>query len=236
MEQTKPVRRGSGKRERLVEGAGSVPRAGGRAHDARRCRVVADVPLGNVYYYFKTKDQLVEAALEAHADAMREMLRSAERHRTPRARRKAMVRVFGEQRDVVDSRRKHMRPDSRCEMSFKCRCAFVSEHTFVAEALKFRRPKRTRRGEDSSTDKARLLGLASGSQGDGGRERAAHRSPDRTQEKPSRPALATAHASGHAYPRCTLCAETAHPARDRFCIGAPSGRTSGMATHRYWRA
>ena len=26
----------------------------------------ADVPVGNVYYYFKTKDQLVEAALGAH--------------------------------------------------------------------------------------------------------------------------------------------------------------------------
>jgi hypothetical protein len=74
VEQTKTVGRGSGKRERLVEGAqGSW----------------------NVYY-FKTKDQLVEATLEAHADAMREMLRSAERHRTPRARLKAMVRAFGE--------------------------------------------------------------------------------------------------------------------------------------------
>jgi TetR/AcrR family transcriptional repressor of nem operon len=61
----------------------------------------ADVPLGNIYYYFKTKDQLVEAALEAHTHAAREMLRSAERHRTPRARLKAMVRALAEQRDVV---------------------------------------------------------------------------------------------------------------------------------------
>ena len=30
--------------------------------------LAADVPVGNVYYYFKTKDQLVEAAIKAHGD------------------------------------------------------------------------------------------------------------------------------------------------------------------------
>ena len=30
----------------------------------------ADVPVGNVYYYFKTKDQLVEAAIDAHAQEL----------------------------------------------------------------------------------------------------------------------------------------------------------------------
>src|SRR5207302_1869323 len=41
------------------------------------------------------------AALEAHTQAAREMVQSAERHRTPRARLKAMVRALSEQRDVV---------------------------------------------------------------------------------------------------------------------------------------
>jgi TetR/AcrR family transcriptional regulator, transcriptional repressor for nem operon len=105
VEQTKTVGRGSGKRERLVEGAqGAFHEQGVERTTLADVASRADVPLGNVYYYFKTKDQLVEAALEAHADAMREMLRSAERHRTPRARLKAMVRAFGEQRDVVAQR------------------------------------------------------------------------------------------------------------------------------------
>ena len=98
MEDTKTVRRGSGKRERLVEGAqGAFHEQGVERTTLSDVASRADVPLGNVYYYFKTKDQLVEAALEAHADAMRETLRSAERHRTPRARLKAMVRAFGKQ-------------------------------------------------------------------------------------------------------------------------------------------
>ena len=105
MERTETVGRGSGKRERLVEGAqGAFHEQGVERTTLADVASRADVPLGNVYYYFKTKDQLVEAALESPADAMREMLQSAERHRTPRARLKAMVRAFGEQRDVVAQR------------------------------------------------------------------------------------------------------------------------------------
>ena len=52
----------------------------------------AKVPVGNVYYYFKTKDQLVEAAIEARAREVQEMLELAPaRHRTPRARLRALV-------------------------------------------------------------------------------------------------------------------------------------------------
>jgi AcrR family transcriptional regulator len=60
-ERTRP-----GKRERLVAGAREVLHAQGVerttladiAHDA-------DVPVGNVYYHFKTKDALIEAAVES---------------------------------------------------------------------------------------------------------------------------------------------------------------------------
>ena len=59
---------------------------------------------GNVYYYFKTKDDLVEAAIEAHTREIEAMLASLERHRTPKARLKALVRTFIEQRDLAAER------------------------------------------------------------------------------------------------------------------------------------
>ena len=40
-----------------------------------------DVPAGNVYYYFKTKDELVAASIDAHALEIEAMLASLDRHR-----------------------------------------------------------------------------------------------------------------------------------------------------------
>jgi TetR/AcrR family transcriptional regulator, transcriptional repressor for nem operon len=61
----------------------------------------AEVPAGNVYYYFKTKDDLVEAAIGAHLAEIEAMLASLERHRSPQARLKALVRAFVGQRTLV---------------------------------------------------------------------------------------------------------------------------------------
>jgi AcrR family transcriptional regulator len=61
----------------------------------------ADVPVGNVYYYFKTKDELIEAAIDAGAQAVRAGLASLEHHRTPKARLKAFVGMLVEQRDLA---------------------------------------------------------------------------------------------------------------------------------------
>ncbi len=47
---------------------------------------VADVPPGNVYYYFKTKDEVIAAVIEAHAQQVRTTLASIDaRHRSPKA-------------------------------------------------------------------------------------------------------------------------------------------------------
>ncbi len=91
-----------GKRERLVEGARRML----HAHGAETTTIAdiagaADVPVGNVYYYFKTKDELVEAAIAAHAEEIATTLARLERHRTPRARLKAFVRMLGEQRELT---------------------------------------------------------------------------------------------------------------------------------------
>ena len=61
----------------------------------------ADVPVGNVYYYFKTKDELVEAAIDGHTHDIHAVLGSLERHRTPQSRLKALVRALTDQAELA---------------------------------------------------------------------------------------------------------------------------------------
>ena len=82
---------GLGKRERLIAGACRVLHEQGvEATTLADIAQAADVPVGNVYYYFKTKDELIEAAIDAHADHIQTVLAEFERHRSPRARLKAL--------------------------------------------------------------------------------------------------------------------------------------------------
>src|SRR5205814_6830825 len=53
------------------------------------------------YYYFKTKDELVEAAIDSRAEDVRTLLDSLKRHRTPRARLKGLVRALTDQRELA---------------------------------------------------------------------------------------------------------------------------------------
>jgi AcrR family transcriptional regulator len=82
-----------GKRERLVAGARQVIHQQGveRTTIADVARA-ADVPAGNVYYYFKTKDELVGATIDSQLHEAHGLLESLERHRTPEARLKALIR------------------------------------------------------------------------------------------------------------------------------------------------
>ena len=61
----------------------------------------ADVPVGNVYYYFKTKDELVAAAIGSHEEVMSSAFAELNKHRTPRARLRAYIRMLTDQRDLV---------------------------------------------------------------------------------------------------------------------------------------
>jgi AcrR family transcriptional regulator len=93
----------SGKRERLVESAVALlHQQGVQRTTLAEIAHVADVPVGNVYYYFKTKDELVAAAIEAHLgqiDGALEQISAA--HRTPKARLKAFVAMVTEQRQLA---------------------------------------------------------------------------------------------------------------------------------------
>ncbi|AGS67526.1 TetR family transcriptional regulator [Streptomyces collinus Tu 365] len=95
------ARRG-GKRERLVEAAVRVFHEQGvektTLADIARA---ADVPVGNVYYYFKTKDQLVEAAVGAHRDRLAALTGRLEALPGPADRLKALVAGWVEERETA---------------------------------------------------------------------------------------------------------------------------------------
>lgn len=62
----------------------------------------ADVPVGNVYYYFKTKDEIIGAVVETHAREIAGVTASIERrHRTPKGRLKALVGALVQQRELI---------------------------------------------------------------------------------------------------------------------------------------
>ncbi len=91
-----------GKRERLI----SATRAVIHQQGVEKTTIAdiardADVPVGNVYYYFKTKDELVAAAIDSHVEDIQSLLRTLERHRTPQARLKALVRELTAQRELA---------------------------------------------------------------------------------------------------------------------------------------
>src|SRR5215470_16127713 len=91
-----------GKRERLVESARSLIHEQG-VHRTTLADVAerAEVPLGNVYYYFKTKDDLVGAVLDSYKHEAAALIQGFERHRSPQARLKALVQNWTEMRDAV---------------------------------------------------------------------------------------------------------------------------------------
>ncbi len=70
----------AGKRERLVASARTLlHQQGVERTTIAEVAEGADVPPGNVYYYFKTKDELIEAAVAARSDDLEHMLGALER-------------------------------------------------------------------------------------------------------------------------------------------------------------
>jgi AcrR family transcriptional regulator len=91
-----------GKRERLVESARALIHEQG-VHRTTLADVAerADVPLGNVYYYFKTKDELIGAVLDSYQEQAAALIQAFERHRSPQARLKALVRNWADMGETV---------------------------------------------------------------------------------------------------------------------------------------
>jgi TetR/AcrR family transcriptional regulator, transcriptional repressor for nem operon len=96
------TQRVAGKRERLIESArGLIHEQGVHRTTLAAVAQRAHVPLGNVYYYFKTKDELVGAVLDCYQEQAEALIRAFERHRSPQARLKALVQNWADMRDTV---------------------------------------------------------------------------------------------------------------------------------------
>jgi AcrR family transcriptional regulator len=92
----------AGKRERLIESAkGLIHEQGVHRTTLADVAARADVPLGNVYYYFKTKDELLGAVLDGYQGEAAALVERFERHRSPRARLKALVDAWADMGDEV---------------------------------------------------------------------------------------------------------------------------------------
>lgn len=91
-----------GKRERLASAAAQVfHQQGVERTTLSDIAAAADVPLGNVYYYFKTKDQLVEAAIGSHLGLLRAVTAGLDRLPAPADRLKALIGGWVEQRETA---------------------------------------------------------------------------------------------------------------------------------------
>lgn len=99
---TDSVTAAPGKRERLLESAKALIHEQG-VHPTTLADIAerANVPLGNVYYYFKTKDELVAAVVDEHLQQVRLLLARLDSRRTPRARLKGLARNWADAAQMV---------------------------------------------------------------------------------------------------------------------------------------
>jgi AcrR family transcriptional regulator len=91
------------KRERLIAAACQVMYAQGvEKTTLADIAAAAGIPLGNVYYYFKTKNDLLQAVIETHLHEIGAMLAAIEAaHATPRERLKALFGALAEQSALI---------------------------------------------------------------------------------------------------------------------------------------
>jgi AcrR family transcriptional regulator len=91
------------KRQRLIAAACELTHRQGVARTTLAdIAAAADVPVGNVYYYFKTKDDIVAAVVQARVSEIESGIAALERqHRSPKARLKGLIRLLAEQADSI---------------------------------------------------------------------------------------------------------------------------------------
>src|SRR6476620_9257184 len=94
--------RGTDKRARLIAAARELIHEQG-AHPTTLAEVAqhADVPAGNVYYYFKTKEELIRAVVDDYIGQADAMLAELDRLRTPASRLKGLTRGWLDVADTV---------------------------------------------------------------------------------------------------------------------------------------
>jgi AcrR family transcriptional regulator len=92
-----------GKRERLVAAATQLLHQRGIERTTlAEIAHLADVPPGNIYYYFKTKDDVIAAVVAAHAEQVGAALAAIDsRFRSPKGKLKALVQELAGQSEIV---------------------------------------------------------------------------------------------------------------------------------------
>jgi TetR/AcrR family transcriptional regulator, transcriptional repressor for nem operon len=92
-----------GKRERLIAAAAQMlHQQGAEATTLADIAHAASVPVGNVYYYFKTKNDIIDAVIDAQVAGIRAMLGAIEAaHPDPASRLTALFTGLAEQGDLV---------------------------------------------------------------------------------------------------------------------------------------
>lgn len=92
-----------GKRERLIEAACQmVYEQGIEKTTLADIATTAGVPLGNVYYYFKTKNDIVQAVVESHTRQAHGLLSAIENDiDSPKDRLKTLFGTLAEQGDLI---------------------------------------------------------------------------------------------------------------------------------------
>jgi TetR/AcrR family transcriptional repressor of nem operon len=84
-----------GKRERLVRSAADLLyRRGVDTPTLAEIAQDAEVPPGNVYYYFKTRDELIEAVIDSRINELRRALDLLNTRADPRARLKGLAHLW----------------------------------------------------------------------------------------------------------------------------------------------
>src|SRR6516225_8065803 len=116
-----------GKRERLIAAACDLfYRQGIASTTLAHIAEAADVPVGNMYYYFKTKDDIVAAVVEARTEELRSATAALQRrHGSPKARLKALVGLLADSRDMI--------ADHGCP--YGTLCTELANHTGAAHPL-----------------------------------------------------------------------------------------------------
>jgi TetR/AcrR family transcriptional repressor of nem operon len=98
----RPAAAPGGKRERLVAAAQQMLwEHGAEKTTLAEIAAAAGVPLGNVYYYFKTKDALVSAVLDSLGQTYDVMSARLDEHATPADRLRALIGAWVGRRDQL---------------------------------------------------------------------------------------------------------------------------------------
>lgn len=115
----------SDKRERLVDAAKVlIHQQGYKQTTLADIAKFSDVPLGNVYYYFKTKDDLAAAVIDEHIEAQRAVLGRLEREPSPRRRLLDFIDMLENNQTAI--------ADHGCPVGSLCQ-ELGKEHTSLSE-------------------------------------------------------------------------------------------------------